>query len=94
MYMEEKPTTETKPDWFLKHEESDRREFAAIRAMLHTSEELEEIIINAQRKYFEQKGSVAKNWLVGTAVVVAALTVILGGIKTLLAWVGISIMRN
>ena len=53
-----------------------------------TKEEIEEIVTQSMASYFEKKGTTLKAILIGTAVVVGSLTVILGGIKAILAYLG------
>lgn len=50
------------------------------------------MMTDAIDSYFRSKGSTLRNILVGMAVLVTAITVILGGVKTLLAWAGYKIV--
>ncbi len=53
-----------------------------------TKEDIEKIVLASLNGYFKQTGMTLRGVLVGTAVIVGALTVILGGFKTMLAWIG------
>lgn len=57
-------------------------------------EEIKGIMVDALNDYFAAKGKTTKNVLVGVAVVIGSLTVILGGFKSILAWLGIIIARQ
>lgn len=49
---------------------------------------LKTVVNESMNEYFASKGTVAKQLLIGTAAIVVAVTVILGGIKTILGWLG------
>jgi hypothetical protein len=57
-------------------------------------ETMKETMKEAMTEYFEEKGSVLKRIIIGTAVVVGAITVILGGAKTILGWAGFSYLSS
>lgn len=53
-----------------------------------TKEDIEEIVISSLNGYFQKKGTTFRSFILGTAMIIGALTVILGGLKTILAWIG------
>ena len=55
-----------------------------------TKEEIEIMFTSSLSAYFEKKGTSLKAILIGTAVVVGSITVILGGFKSILAYLGFS----
>lgn len=52
-------------------------------------DEIKDLMHEALTEYFAQKGSVAKQIIIGTAILVGSITVVLGGVKTILSWIGI-----
>ena len=55
-----------------------------------TKEDIETIVITSLNGYFQKTGMTLRSIIIGTAMVIGALTVILGGLKTILAWLGFS----
>lgn len=53
-------------------------------------EELKDLIAEAIDCYFTKKGKTTKHLLLTAAAIIGSLTIILGGIKTILAWLGFS----
>jgi hypothetical protein len=51
-------------------------------------EEIKNIVHEALGEFFASKGKVTKQYLIGAAVVIGSLTVILGGFKAILGWLG------
>lgn len=67
------------------------------RHSVFTKEQREEIMqlqFEAIERYFESKGKTWKAYLVTAATVVGSLTVILGGLKALLGFLGITIISG
>lgn len=58
-----------------------------------TPDEIEEVVFKAMDAYFQKKGKMTFSVIVGASVLVGALTVLFGGIKTLLAWAGFTYIR-
>lgn len=56
--------------------------------------EIKAIFNEAISEYFKNTGTIGRNILLGTAAIVGSIIVILGGLKTMAAWIGISIMRQ
>lgn len=52
--------------------------------------EIKELVHEALVEFFTSSGRLGKNLLIGTAVLVGAITVILGGAKAILGWLGFS----
>jgi len=52
--------------------------------------EIKAIMHDALTEYFSSKGSLLKQILLTAAVIVGAITVIFGGLKTVLGWIGFS----
>lgn len=52
--------------------------------------EIKEIMLETLVEYFEVKGALIKNIVVTGAILVGSLTVILGGGKAILIWLGFS----
>lgn len=57
-------------------------------------EELKGLMVEAINEYFEAKGRLSKHWLITIASVIGAVTVILGGLKILLGWLGFTYATN
>ena len=53
-------------------------------------EEIKSLVQEALTDYFTTKGKLGKNLVVGAAIVVGSLTVIFGGLKAILGWIGFS----
>lgn len=75
-----------KPQWFKDHEKYEEERMK----LLVTKSELKPLVHEALTEYFEDKGSMTKKVLIGTAVVIGSITVIFGGIKAILGWLGFS----
>ena len=56
-------------------------------------EEISLIVANAMDCYFKSKGRLGKQIIIGTAVIIGSLTVIFGGFKVILGWLGFTYMR-
>lgn len=56
--------------------------------------EIKNIMHDALNEYFTDKGKWGKNLIIGTAVIVGSLTVILGGVKAIAAWVGLGFITK
>ena len=85
------PSNKDIHDLIANHIKSDDTRFEALGKAITekpNKDEIEEIVINALRLYFERKGTTLKSVLIGTAVIVGAITVIFGGFKSMLAWLG------
>lgn len=50
--------------------------------------EIKSLMHEAMDEYFADKGKTGKHWLITMATIVASVTVILGGIKMMLTWLG------
>ena len=86
----------TAPDWFAKHEADDDRRFQEqhdMIAALPKKEEIAPLVHDALVQFFSTKGGLAKKVIIGTAVVIGSLTVIFGGLKTILVWIGFTYLR-
>ena len=73
------------------HMKDDLVSFEAIKKTIRdqTDEErIAAIFHKTLTEYFEKKGTSLKTILIGTAVIVGAITVILGGLKSILGWIG------
>ena len=73
------------------HINDDLASFQSIRdtIRIQTDEErIAAIFHKTLTQYFEKKGTSLKTILLGTAVIVGAITVILGGLKSILGWIG------
>lgn len=57
-------------------------------------EEIKKIMHEALVEFFSSKGKATKQILIATAIVIGSLTVILGGVKTFLAWIGFTYMMK
>ena len=53
-------------------------------------DEIKKIIYEALSEYFKEYSRAGKTWIYTLAGIVASLTVILGGLKVMLAWLGFS----
>ena len=87
------PSNKDIHDLIANHIKADDTRFEALGKAITekpNKDEIEEIVINALRVYFERKGTTVKTILIGTAVIVGAITVILGGLKAILGWLGFS----
>lgn len=56
--------------------------------------EIKQIVHEALSEFFTGYGKSSKRLLVTTAVIFASIMAIGGGLKTMLAWIGISILRQ
>ena len=56
--------------------------------------EIKSLVSEAMVEYFESKGKMGKQWVIGAAVVIGSITVILGGVKTLLGWLGFHLISK
>lgn len=56
--------------------------------------EIKEVVGEALVEFFKDYGLQGKNIIVTAAVVIGAIMVILGGLKTMLGWVGFSYMMK
>ena len=56
-------------------------------------EEIGLIVASSIDCYFQSKGKLGKQIIVGTAIVIGSLTVIFGGFKVILGWLGFTYMR-
>lgn len=54
---------------------------------------IKELLTESLKCFFEKKGKGAKNLLIGAAIVIGSLTVILGGFKAILGWIGFVIVK-
>lgn len=75
------------------HINDDLASFQAIRdtITLQTDEErIAAIFHKTLTVYFEKKGTSLKTILIGTAMIIGAITVIFGGLKAILGWLGFS----
>lgn len=54
--------------------------------------EIKDIVHEALTEFFTTSGKKTKNFLLAAALVMGAITVILGGFKAILAWIGFSYM--
>ena len=82
--------------WQRDHDEADAKRFQEINdalAKLPCHEDIRTIVNNSIRENFTNKGLMAKNWIIGAAVVITSITAIVFGLKTMLAWVGISFTK-
>lgn len=55
--------------------------------------EIKNLVHEALVEFFSSKGKLTKQVLVGTALVVGSLTVILGGFKVVLGWLGYTMIK-
>jgi hypothetical protein len=70
--------------------------FAGIHTKLDTfpsKDDISNIVAGAMTDYFENKGKLAFRLTVGGSVLIASLTVILGGMKAVLGWIGFHLIR-
>lgn len=51
-------------------------------------EEIRQIVHDALTDYFSSKGKIGKQVILSAAIIIGSITVIVGGIKTVLAWLG------
>jgi len=58
-----------------------------------TKEDIGRIVSAAITDYFEQKGRISFKFIVATSILVGALTVIFGGFKIALGWIGFSLTK-
>ena len=83
--------------WQRNHDEADDKRFTSIDealAKLPCHEDIREIVNNSIQENFTSKGLMAKNWIIGAAVVITSITAIVFGLKTMLAWIGINITKG
>jgi hypothetical protein len=57
-------------------------------------QEIKEIVHEALSEFFRGYGMTAKNVIITAAILIASITAIFGGIKTLFAWLGFTILRS
>jgi hypothetical protein len=84
------------PAWMKKHEADDDRRFTELAdaiAKLPDDARTTELLNKALTAYFERKGTLAKNIVVTAAIVVGSLTVIFGGAKAILMWIGFTYVK-
>lgn len=55
--------------------------------------EIKAIVHEALVEFFKGFGPIGKNVIVTTAVVLGSITIIFGGVKTLLTWIGFSYIK-
>lgn len=58
-----------------------------------TKDDVAEIFGKELKAFFKVSGMNTKTFIIGTAVIIGALTVILGGLKTMLAWLGFTMLK-
>lgn len=59
-----------------------------------TKDDIEKIVVMAIENYFKNKGRFAFTLTVGSSVLIGALVVIGGGLKTVLGWIGFTLMQK
>lgn len=59
-------------------------------ATIPNEERIAQIVDETLVTFFTVKGTTVKSFLITTAVVIGAITVILGGLKAILGWLGFS----
>lgn len=74
---------------YREHAEEDARHFAE----RPTKEEMKIIVNDALTEFFVATGKSYKGYLLGAAVIIGSLTVIFGGLKALLGWLGFVMMK-
>lgn len=82
--------------WQRDHDIADTKQFNAIHEALEKipcKEDIKLIVDQSIKDNFTSKGALVKNYLVTAAVIIGAITTIAFGFKTMLAWVGINIIR-
>lgn len=87
------PTNKDIVDLLKNHMDADDVRFVSIEKKIDSrpsDDEIEAIVVNALKVYFEKKGTSLKTILIGTAIIIGAITVIFGGIKAILGWLGFS----
>jgi hypothetical protein len=57
-------------------------------------EELKQMMFEVIDSYFRNKGQMGKHWLITAATIIGAVTVILGGFKAILGWLGFQHIIN
>ena len=85
------PTNKDILDALNKHIEEDMVTFQSLRDTINAQtdeDRIAEIFKNTLVEFFESKGRGVKSILITTAVVLGALAVIGGGIKSVLGWIG------
>jgi hypothetical protein len=56
--------------------------------------EVKSLMVEAMDEYFKNKGTTARHFMVNTAIFIGSLTAIVGGIKIILSWFGISVITR
>jgi hypothetical protein len=91
-YMDQ-PTNQQLLDAFNAHIKDDERRFTTLEKAIASrpdDERIRAIFNETLSGFFATKGSTAKSIIIGTAVILGALAVIGGSLKTLLGWIGFS----
>jgi hypothetical protein len=89
----EHPTNKDLQDLFTAHAKEDAVVFKAIHEKLDsvpTKEDVAEIVGAVITDFFKTKGKFTFQMIVGTSILIGALVVIFGGLKTVLGWIGFS----
>ena len=82
--------------WQVDHEKYDTKRFGDIQTSVNKlpcKEDIREIVEQTITSIFAGKGTLAKNWIITTAVIITSITAIMFGIKVILGWFGIQIMK-
>ena len=91
--MQNEPTNKEIMKALENHINDDLASFQSIRdtIRMQTDEDrIAAIFHKTLTEYFEKKGTSLKTILIGTAMIIGAITVILGGLKAILGWLGFS----
>jgi len=84
----ENPTNADIMKAFEDHRVATETRFSKIEASIPTEEKIGQLFHQSLSSFFEQKGASTKNVLIILATVIGSVTVILGGLKSILAWIG------